>query len=207
MLTNHTPFYNEGKVNFDVGDLEGTIIGDYIKLVHYADEAIGELFNKLDKENLLDDIVIVLYGDHDAKLKTSDYEAYLKYVYNIDEKLDFYGYEDLTKVPLLIWTKDKLVSGRVDNIMSSLDVTPTLANMLGFESKYALGNDIFSVEDNIVVFPNGNFRTDKIYYNSQLGEYKMYENVDLEYIKQREEYAKKIVEVSNYLVKYNLIED
>jgi len=207
MLTNHTPFYNEGKVKFDVGDLEGTIIGDYIKLVHYADEAIGELFDKLEQLNLLDDTVIVLYGDHDAKLKTKDYEAYLKYVYNIDEKLDFYKYEDLTKVPLLIWTKDKLVSGRVDKIMSSLDVMPTLANMLGFESKYALGNDIFSVEDNIVVFPNGNFRTDKIYYNSQLGEYKMYENVDLKYIKQKEEYAKKIVEISNYLIRYDLIED
>lgn len=207
MLTNHTPFYNDGKVTFDVGNLEGTIIGDYIKLVHYADEAIGELVNKLDELDLLEDTVIVFYGDHDAKLKTSDYEAYLKYVYNIDDELDFYEYEDLTKVPLLIWTKDSSVKVRVDKLMSVMDVMPTLGNMLGFESYYTLGNDIFSVEDNIVVFPNGNFRTDKVYYNAQTDDYKSYSEIDLDYIKEKEEYAKKIVEISNYLVKYNLIKD
>jgi len=207
MLTNHTPFYNEGKANYDVGPLEGSIIGDYIKLLNYADEAIGELITKLDELELLENTVIVIYGDHDAKFKESDYELYFEKIHNKEVDLDFFEYEDLTKVPLLIWTKDKSVSGKVDKIMSSLDVMPTLGNLLGIDSKYALGNDIFSVEDNIVVFPNGNFRTDKIYYNSQLGEYKMYENVDLKYIKQKEEYAKKIVEISNYLIRYDLIED
>ena len=206
-LTNHTPFYNNGKVTFDVGDLEGTIIGDYIKLVHYADEAIGEFINKLDKLNLLEDTVIIFYGDHDAKFKTSDYEAYLKSVYNNSNNLDFYEYEDLTKVPLLIWTKEGSVKGRIDKLMSVMDVMPTLGNMLGFESDYALGNDIFNIEDNIVVFPNGNFRTDKVYYNAQTDNYKAYSEIDLNYIKEKEEYAKKIVEISNYLVKYNLIKD
>jgi hypothetical protein len=50
------------------------------------------------------------------------------------------------------------------------DVRPTLANMFGFSSKYALGHDIFSIsddEDNIVILPSGNFITDKVYYDSQ----------------------------------------
>lgn len=207
MLTNHTPFYNQGKVSFDVDSLEGTTIGNYIKLLHYADEAIGEFIAKLDELDLLEDTVIVLYGDHDAKFKISDYQTYFKYVYGIDKKIDFYQYEDLTKVPLLIWTKDGSVSGKVDKLMSSMDVMPTLGNMLGFESFYALGNDIFSVEDNIVVFPNGNFRTDKIYYNVQTDEYKIYSQVDENYINNNLEYAKNIVKISNYLVRYNLIKD
>lgn len=207
MLTNHTPFYNEGKVSFDVGTLEGSLIGDYIKLLNYADEAIGEFISKLDDLGLLENTVIIIYGDHDAKLKESEYELYFKNILNQDVSLDFYDYENLTKVPFLIWTKDKSITGRVDKIMSSLDVMPTLGNMFGFKSEYALGNDIFSVEDNIVVFPNGNFRTDKIYYNVQNDEYKLYDDVSVDYIYDKLNYANKIVEVSNYLLKYDLIED
>lgn len=217
MLTNHTPFYNEGKVSFDVGYMEGTQLGDYIKLAHYADQAIGEFIDKLDSLGILENTVIVLYGDHDAKFKPKEYEKYLNYDsqtntiieptdanYNI---LDFYEYEDLTKVPFLIWTKDKTISGRVNKIMGAYDVMPTLGNMLGFKNPYALGRDIFSVQDNIVVFPNGNWRTDKVYYNTQKSEYKSLteETITKEYLKENDNYSKRIVEISNYLVRYDLI--
>jgi hypothetical protein len=55
--------------------------------------------------------------------------------------------------------------------------------MFGFSNKYALGHDIFSIpddEENIVVFPNGNFVTDSVYYDSQKDTYfdlTDYENV------------------------------
>ena len=54
------------------------------------------------------------------------------------------------------------------------DIQPTLGNMLGFDNKYALGHDIFSIpddEENVVIFPNGNFVTDTIYYDSQKAMY------------------------------------
>jgi hypothetical protein len=55
--------------------------------------------------------------------------------------------------------------------MGMYDVQPTLANMFGLsENKYAMGHDIFSLaddEENIVIFPNGNFVTDSVYYDSQ----------------------------------------
>ena len=193
MLSNHTPFYTEG-IEFDVGDAEGTRIGNYIKLVHYADEAIGEFINKLNnKENL----IIVIYGDHDAKFTKKEYEKYL------DKKIDFYDYEQLTKVPLIIWSED-IKHQEIDKIMGAIDVMPTLGNMFGVNTKYALGNDIFSIEDNIVVFPNGNWVTDKIYYSNQLSEYKEYEEVTKEYIKEKEDYAKKLIETSNNIIRYNL---
>jgi len=217
-LTNHTPFYNEGKVSFDVSYMEGTNMGDYIKLLHYFDEAIGDFINKMAENNLLEDTVIVIYGDHDAKFKTKDYDRYLNYDIKNDQMLDesnenyieidFYKYEDLTKVPLIIWTKDKKVSGRVDTLMGAYDVLPTLGNMFGFKSKYQLGHDIFNVEDNIVVFPDGNWRTDKVYYNNQKNEYKLLtnENISENYIKEKEAFAKKVLEISNSLIKYNLFD-
>ncbi len=200
MLTNHTPFYNNGKVEFDVGDMEGTKIGNYLKLLHYADEAIGEFLTKLDTLGVLEDTIIVIYGDHDAKFTIKEYEEYL------NKNIDFYEYEQLTKVPLIIWSKNKEIQGEITKIMGTYDVMPTLGNMFGFESKYALGHDIFSVDENIVVFPNGNWVTDKVYYNNQLSDYKMYSEVSEEYLKENEKTAKKIVEFSNYLIRYNLFE-
>ena len=193
MLSNHTPFYSEG-IDFDVGKNEGTNIGNYIKLVHYADEAIGEFINKLENK---EDIVIVIYGDHDAKFTKKEYEKYL------GREIDLYEYEELTKVPLIIWSKD-IKHQEISKLMGAIDVMPTIGNMFGVDTKYALGNDIFSIEDNIVVFPNGNWLTDKIYYNNQLSEYKMYESVDSSYIKEKEEYAKSLIEVSNNIIRYNL---
>ena len=192
MLSNHTPFYTEG-IDFNVGAAEGTKIGDYIKLVHYSDAAIGEFINRVN----LDNTVVVIYGDHDAKFSKEEYEEYL------GKEIDFYEYEKLTKVPLIIWSKD-IEHKEIDKIMGAIDVMPTIGNMFGVDTKYALGNDIFSIDDNIVVFPNGNWVTDKIYYNNQLSEYKMYENVDSDYIKEKEEYARKIIETSNNIIRYNL---
>ncbi|MBR1723614.1 MAG: LTA synthase family protein, partial [Ruminococcus sp.] len=56
-------------------------------------------------------------------------------------------------------------------------------NMFGFKNEYAMGHDIFSFgddEENIVIFPNGNFVTDSVYYDSQKDIYfdlNGYENV------------------------------
>ena len=146
----------------------------------------------------MEDTVIVIYGDHDAKFTIKQYEEYL------GKDIDFYEYEQLTKVPLIIWTKDKQVQGEITKIMGAYDVMPTLANMFDFECEYALGHDIFSIDENIVVFPNGNWVTDKVYYNNQLSDYKVYNEVSEEYLKENEEKAKKVVEISNYLIRYNL---
>ena len=57
--------------------------------------------------------------------------------------------------------------------MGMIDVMPTLSNMLGLKPKYALGNDIMNLDNNVVPFPNGNWVTNDIYYNSQKDEYKV----------------------------------
>jgi len=214
MLTNHTPFtdiervsdyevdFKYKKYNEETGlyeeisapFLEGTKLGSYLKSVHYADEAIGQFMEDLDGAGLLDDTVVVIYGDHDAKVKEEQYEYYLNYNPFTDSAVDedddgyvpvddFY-YNLNRKVPFIIWSKDGGYEPvEVDKVMGMYDVQPTLGNMLGFSNKYALGHDIFSIgsdEENVVIFPNGNFVTDSIYYDSQKNKYfdiTGYENV------------------------------
>ena len=234
MLSNHTPFTSEGKdiSDFDVTSshydyklnryvkdnyLEGSILGSYIKSVHYADEALGQFINDLEKNNMLDNTVLIIYGDHDAKIKKSQFEYFYNYntktgkvIDKIDENyksIDDIDYELLRKVPFIIYSKD-VQPKVVDEAMSMLDCFPTLANMFGYETKYTLGNDIFSVKDNIVVFPNGNWLTNKMYYDTKRESFKALEDnlvVKNEYIEKNSLIAQEKINISNYIVMYDLI--
>ena len=237
MLTNHTPFtdienysdyevdYKYEKVNEETGEneivsapfMEGTKLGSYFKSVHYADEAIGQLINDLDSEGLLDNTVIVLYGDHDAKLKKSEYERFYNYnpytdtILSKDDEnyraVDEFDYELNRKVPFIIWSKEGLEHKEIAEIMGMYDALPTLGNMFGFSSPYALGHDIFSVTDNVVVFPDSNWVTDKMYYNNQKGKGKLLnsDEVSIDYIEKYNKIAEEDISISNSIIVYDLI--
>jgi len=87
----------------------------------------------------------------------------------------------------------------VKKVMGMYDVLPTLGNMFNFSSKYALGNDIFNVDDNVVVFANGNWLTEKVYYNSQKEEYLplINEVISANYIETNTLKAEKLLSISN----------
>jgi phosphoglycerol transferase MdoB-like AlkP superfamily enzyme len=199
----------------------GTKLGNYFKSLHYADAALGEFINALDEKGLLENTVFVLYGDHDARLPRKDYN--LLYNYNKEtnsvldpenpnyKEYDSYQYELGRKVPFIIWTKDMKgtsLNFENTNVMGMYDVVPTLGNMLGFTNKYALGHDIYSIkENNIVVFPNGNWVNNKLYYNSQKAEYMplVEEVISEEEINSNTEYTNKLLDVSNDIIVFDLL--
>lgn len=245
MLTNHTPFSDinnyeeETGVYFDVdykyettnedGEVEivsapymtDTKLGNYIKSAHYADEAIGEFIQKLDEEGLLDNTLLVIYGDHDNKVKRSEYNKYYNYDPENDKllskdsedyiKVDEYFYEVNRSVPFIIWSKDIVgteYAKEVTQVMGMIDAMPTLGNMLGFNNKYALGHDIFSTIDNVVVFPTSNWITNKLYYNSAKGASRQLTidtDIPDDYIEYYNNYANKIISISNDIITYDLI--
>ncbi len=232
-LTNHTPFSDVAlldefdttlKVNINGQLVErdyinGSVLGNYFRSVHYEDAAIGEFIKELDQEGLLENTVIVIYGDHDARID----EEYYNYFYNYDPYTDTvlnsndygyklyneYTYELDRKVPFIIWTKDKEFNIEVDTPMGMIDAMPTLGNMFGFYSKYQMGHDIFSLEENMVVFTDGSYLTDKIYYNAQKEEQFPItkDAINEEYITKRSEMADKMIEISNYIISYDLIKE
>ena len=243
MLSNHTPFDDldkYGEFDTDIKEevtktnengevvvetvsypyMEDTKLGNYFKSVHYADSALGEFVNELDANGLLDNTVLVIYGDHDAKLPKSDYIRMYNYDKETDDTLDkddenytnidYYWYELNRSVPFIIWTKDRGFNKEITTAMGMYDAMPTLANMLGVEPKYNLGKDIMNLNDNIVIFPNGNWLTNNIYYNSQKDQYKILNTeyiVDKEEISKNNEYASKRLEISNDIILYDLIKN
>ena len=240
MLTNHTPFSDTekyGEFDVDIKEtivnedgvkeevsypyLEGTKLGTYIKSVHYADYALGIFLDGLKEEGLLENTVIVFYGDHDARLPKSNYVRLLNYDKENDDILDEedpnyiefneYNYELNRKVPFIIWSKETVKNPqKFSYVMGMYDVMPTLGNMFNFYNKYALGHDIFNVkDDNIVIFPTGNWITKDMYYNSQKEESYVLSNsvVSTEDIIKNTEYADKLLSVSNDILVYDLIKN
>lgn len=243
MLTNHTPFegledttdldltYKYTKKDETTGEevevvnnfLKETTLGKYFTTAHYADDALGEFVEELDEAELLDDLVIVIYGDHDAKIKRGEYDYYYNYNPETDSKRSAddpeykeftkYDYELNRKVPFIIWTKDEELREKINKEITTVtgmyDVFPTLSNMFGVEnSKYALGHDVFSNDDHFVIFPKGNWITDKMYYDSQNNEaITLDENATIssDYIDNYTKRAEKEVAVSNDIIVHDLI--
>ena len=228
-LSNHTPFdYNELFGDFDVTMKEGktvypymkdTKLGNYFISAHYADKQLGLLVEELQKEGILDDTVIMIYGDHDARISTSLWNRFYNYDYKTNgilpeddpnyKALDYYWQELNRKVPLIIWSNYEKFQTKyaktVDTAMGMYNVAPTLGNMLGVYNKYALGSDIMNKKDNLVAFPNGNYVTNYVYYNDNKGEYKLLKNkpLPLDYIKNNKEKTTKMIDISNDIIVYN----
>lgn len=235
MLSNHTPFSDlalmeDYKTTIDVtidnqtvtrDYLNNTTMGNYLRSVHYADSAIGEFIDNLDKEGLLENTVLVIYGDHDARLDFEDFNL----LYNYDPTTDTiktendegyipytkYNYELDRKVPFIIWTKDQNYNLNVNTPMGMIDVLPTLGNMVGIHSDYQLGKDVMNIkgDDNTVTFIDGSFLTSKVYYNSPKGEIYSINNEPIteEYIKERAKKSSDLIEVSNDIITYDFIKE
>ena len=180
-LSNHYPFddldvYGE----FDTGYLEGTDISNYLKSYNYADRSLKVFVEEMDREGLLENAVILIYGDHHAKISTEDYEK----IYNYDEASDTTLAKDdpnyikvnnaylkqVRKTPLVIWSKDKSLAKTVEEPIGMIDVMPTISNMLGVFNPYQMGRDIFNVEENTVAFPDGSYIDKDYYYSSSTSE-------------------------------------
>ncbi len=227
-LTNHSPWAERDKfdsldlINYNDNKedryLEDSKMGSYLKSSHYCDEALGEFINYVKSSNYYNNTVFVFYGDHDARFSKAEFDKLYNYdlemgTFLAEDDPNYYDYDyylqQLNKnTPLLIWTKDQTYKGEVNYYMGMIDIMPTLANMMGFSCKYCLGNDIFTIkDDNIVVFPNGNFLTNKVYYNDTKGEYKVLSDViiDEDYIAKNKKYAETILNLSNNIIVHDLI--
>lgn len=164
-LTSHYPFKdasNSLKDVLNVGDLEGTLVGDFIKTAKYTDEALGEFLDNLKKEGLYDNSVIAIYGDHSAV--SSDKKDQLgKAVYG-KENISELEWQEAQKVVSMIHIPGSNLKGEMDIAAGQFDLYPTLANLFGLNPKYTLGQDLLNATEGFVVTRTGNFYTDNAVY-------------------------------------------
>lgn len=151
-LSGHSP-YDSSNIAAEVhyaevdeyyGDSIPESIKYYIASQMETEAMVGELFNYLSSNGLLENTVIVLTNDHyPYALDKDDYENYK----NIEE--DFYK----NKGVMYIWA-EKIDHIEVSKLSSSFDFLPTMLNMFGLDGNYSnyVGNDIFSNDYDPIVY-------------------------------------------------------
>ena len=136
----------------------------YLSKMTELDNAIGVLIDGLKERNLLDDTIIVLFGDH------YPYAINLDILNEILDR-DLTNYEN-EKVPLIIYDSSLKETITMDEYTSYINLVPTIANLfdLDYDPRYYMGEDLFSSDyQSIVVFYDYSWKNEYAYYNSSTG--------------------------------------
>ena len=193
--TTHFPYDNDAHVGVvlrhwdKVKDLPYNVkIKRYMAKAIDLDLSLKYLLDSLEEKGILDDTVLVLFGDHHPL--NMEYK-YLNDASPIDRLKDF----NIDRLPFIIYNS-KVEPMVISKTASTFDILPTLANLfdLDYDPRYYVGKDLFSNEETVVIFANGSWITDKVMYFSSSGEYKKSQEVDDDYI------SKINQKVSNYFL-------
>ena len=171
-VTSHQPYNGSGygKSYFDLFPEEyPDELKYYMSKLKVVDNAIGILLEGLDSLNILDDTVIVLFGDHyPYAIEPDTLNLELDYDATLDSNAD--------QVPLIIYNSE-LEEKEFLQYTSYINLTPTLANLfnLKFDSRLYMGLDALSREyDSLVIFPDGSWKNANAYYNASTSKISYY---------------------------------
>ncbi len=168
-VSSHQPYYyssTEGDKYLDLyKDLDLRIdLKRYKSKLKMLDNALGILLDGLESQGILDDTVIVMYGDHyPYGLATSTINTVLDY----DTSVDF----ESERVPFVIYNS-KLESKTFKEYTSYINLLPTIANLFGidYDPRLYVGSDILSDDyKSLVVFADGSWKNEVAYYNASKG--------------------------------------
>ena len=130
----------------------------YLK-ARLVDDFFAEMLAQLEEKGQLENTVIIGVTDH--------------YTYGYKDTNSLYqlsGVSEallLEKTPCFIWSKD-LQPQKVEKLLSTVDLLPTVLNLLGIQSEHRyLGRDAFSPDyDGQVLFANGSWMYDDTAYDA-----------------------------------------
>lgn len=133
----------------------------YKSKLKILDNALGILLNGLEEKGILDDTVIVMYGDHyPYGLSTDTINTVLDYDTNVD-------YEN-ERVPFVIYNNG-IESKEFDSYTSYINILPTVANLfdLDYDPRLYMGSDLLSKDyESMVIFADGSWKNEYAYYNA-----------------------------------------
>ena len=150
-LTSHGPFdLAEEYRELDLpSELDANKLGGYFQSVNYADRQIGLLFELLEEKDMLEDTIVVIYGDHGGvhKYYMEDVEAS-----NIEG--DWWQNKD-NKIPLIIYGAN-IESKVIETYGGHIDIVPTVAYLLGLETNnYQMGRNLLNTNRDATVIKGG----------------------------------------------------
>lgn len=172
-VTSHMPY----NMSSEYGDMYmdlfpedySTELKRYMSKLKVVDNAIGILLDGLEERGILDDTVIVLFGDHyPYSMDTEKINAALDYDLSVDNNAD--------RIPLIIYNSE-ISAQEIDAYTSYIDILPTVANLfnLNYDSRLYMGTDALSQEhEDMVIFIDGSWKNEYAFYNASTSEIHYY---------------------------------
>ena len=172
-VTSHQPYYLSSEMGDKHLDLfantnYSTSLKRYMSKLKELDLALERLLELLEERGVLDDTVIVMYGDHyPYGLNTSDINTALDY--NVNEK------NNVDKTPFVIYNPN-IKSEHFEQYTSYMNILPTVANLfdLDYDPRWYAGEDILSPtyinsNKNRVILADGSWENSIASYNATTG--------------------------------------
>lgn len=213
-VTTHIPFELTGISNLedkltisydDVLEYEDAIYKNYIISCNFVDYAFGKFIQGLEDKGIIDNSILVVYGDHGAGLTCIDD---IKRIYQ-ENGVEYTEFEDAIRdvhIPFAIKIPEVEDADTINRAVSKIDIKPTILDLLDVKDKFSIGNSIFSEKDYSFIKGLG-FVTSKKYCLND----KYYNRDNLEEIEIDEETRKLLykmeeeIYLSDTIIKNNLI--
>ena len=198
--------------SLQLGDLEGTLVGDYLHAIHYSDQQLGAFVDSLRESGILDRSVLVIYGDHQGFLGG---QPELPRLLGFDEWNEYHHFQVVKRTPVLIHLPGGVAAGDYPGTSSHLDVAPTVLSLLGIDNRASvmLGRDLTRPGQSLAVFRDGSFADGSHYFVNRFGrlassrcyEAATAERIDCEPFEATQRDARERLELSDLIVQGDLI--
>jgi phosphoglycerol transferase MdoB-like AlkP superfamily enzyme len=166
-LSLHHPYdsFPERFKTLDLGRLEGTRLGNYLHGMNYFDRSLEALFDDLREAGVLDETVVAIYGDHDARLELDDDVLEVAGLRDWSPSI----YHRLERVPLFVVLPEGEPRGEVETVGGHIDVAPTLLHYLGVPRPAAFaGRPLLPGSgDGFAAYPDGSAFADDRFFVAQ----------------------------------------
>ena len=172
-VSSHQPYNSSkfGDLYYDLfKDLPySTKVKKYMSKLKVLDNSLGILLNGLEEKGILDDTVIVMYGDHyPYGIETDQLNEVLPYDTNVDNNNE--------RVPFVIYNS-KIEAKTFSEYTTYINILPTLANLfnLDYDPRLYIGDDLLSEDyDSITVYADGSWKNEIAFYDASRSEVKYY---------------------------------
>ncbi|MCR4581131.1 MAG: sulfatase-like hydrolase/transferase [Bacilli bacterium] len=141
----------------------------FMSKVKILDDGLGILLEGLEERGILEDTVIVLYGDHYPYGISKDH---------LNKALSYNTSTDMNaeQVPLVIYNPT-LEPRVIEDYTYYVNILPTVFNMMGveYDPRLYMGTDMNSEDfESMVVFADGSWKNEYVYFNASTNKVKTY---------------------------------
>jgi len=163
-LTSHGPYelpgkYRELGLDKKYETYNNYFFRSYLESIHYVDKQLGKFLEELDKDGIMDNTVVAIYGDH---------EGLTRYYQDgkVKDLMEKYGWNNNNKrIPLIIYSKG-MQPEVIETRGGQIDIMPTLSYLMGVDEKqyggYILGRNLLNTKKDFAVLSNYKYLADTV---------------------------------------------